>query len=75
MALSGLSDSSFFSQIATAIIFKKNNRTSSKIPHKIYDEKNSNRFLMQPTVIIRKLFPADYGLHSIIKDFRSKSQL
>lgn len=39
MALSGLSDSSFFSQIATAIIFKKNNRTSSKIPHKIYDEK------------------------------------
>lgn len=27
---------------------------------------------MQPTVIIRKLFPADYGLHNIIKDFRSK---
>ena len=38
-------------------------------------KKNSNRFLMQPTVIIGKLFPADYGLHSIIKDFRNKSQL
>ena len=39
MALSGLSESSFFSQIATAILFKKKIRTSSKISHKIYDEK------------------------------------
>ena len=39
MALSGLSESSFFSQIATAILFKKKIHTSSKISHKIYDEK------------------------------------
>lgn len=39
MALSGLSESSFFNQIATAILFKKKIRTSSKISHKIYDEK------------------------------------
>lgn len=36
---------SFFSQIATAILFKKNNRTSSKISYKIYDEKIQNSFL------------------------------
>ena len=44
MALSGLSASSFFSQIAAAIFFKKNNRTSSKISHKIYGEKFQNCF-------------------------------
>lgn len=30
---------------------------------------------MRPTVIIGKLFPADYGLYKSIKDFRSKNQL
>jgi len=30
---------------------------------------------MRPTVIIGKLFSADYGLYKSIKDFRSKNQL
>lgn len=30
---------------------------------------------MRPTVIIGKLFPADYGLYKSIKDFRNKNQL
>ena len=46
MALSGLSVLSFFSQIAMAILFKKKNRTSSKIPHKIYIVKFQNSFLI-----------------------------
>ncbi|WP_346693976.1 hypothetical protein [uncultured Alistipes sp.] len=43
--------------------------------HKRIFEKISNRFLMRPTVIIGKLFSADYGLYKSIQDFRSKNQL
>lgn len=42
MPLFGLSVSSFFSQITSAILFKKKIRTSSKTPHEIYDIKFKN---------------------------------
>ena len=44
MVISGL-HGSFFSQIAAAILFKKKNRTPSKIPYKIHNQKKSNSFL------------------------------
>ena len=43
-ALSGLPVPSFFSQIAAAILFKKKDRPTSKIAHKIYNDKNQNSF-------------------------------
>ncbi len=45
MVISGL-HGSFFSQIAAAILFKKKNRTPTKIPHKIHNQKK----IKQPLV-------------------------
>ena len=46
MALSSLPIPSFFNQIATTILFKKKGRSIPKIPHKIYNDKNQNSFLI-----------------------------
>ena len=44
MASFGMFFLSFFSQIATAILIKKAEKTSSKQTHKIYDDKNLKSF-------------------------------